>query len=83
MTVGWVSFGSLLVVVAWLGTSLAFTAYLVHVADYGNIFGALATIIVVFEYLYIATVAFLTGAQLDALIHARMEGGDGAKRARE
>jgi membrane protein len=71
---GWVSFGSIVVVVAWLGTSLAFTFYLTHIARYGSIFGALATIIVTFEYLYLASIAFLTGAQVDALVRERVEG---------
>jgi membrane protein len=69
----WVSFGSVVVVVAWLGTSIAFTAYLTQIADYGNVFGALATIIIVFEYLYLAAIAFLTGAQVDALVHESLE----------
>jgi membrane protein len=71
---GWVTFGSMLVVVAWVGTSLVFGFYLTHFADYGNVFGALATIIVAFEYLYLSSIAFLTGAQLDALIADQLEG---------
>jgi membrane protein len=67
----WVSFGSLLVVVAWIGTSIAFAFYVRNIADYGSIFGALATVIITFEYLYLASIAFLTGAQLDALIRKR------------
>ena len=69
----WLSFGSLLVVVAWLGTSAVFTLYLTSVADYGSIFGGLATIIVTFEYLYLASIAFLTGAQIDGLVRERVE----------
>jgi membrane protein len=83
---GWVSFGSLVVVVAWLGTSLAFTFYLTNFARYGSIFGALATIIVTFEYLYLASIAFLTGAQVDALVRERVEGdasGDGVPEREE
>jgi membrane protein len=70
----WVSFGILLVVAAWLGTSLAFAFYLTSIAHYGSIFGALATIIVTLEYLYLSSIAFLTGAQIDALVRARVEG---------
>ena len=69
----WVSFGALLVVVAWIGTSLAFVFYVRNVADYGSIFGALATVIIVFEYLYISSIAFLTGLQVDALVRERLE----------
>jgi membrane protein len=67
----WVSFGSLLVVVAWLGTSVAFAFYVRNIASYGSIFGALATLIIAFEYLYLAAIAFLTGAQLDAIVRER------------
>jgi membrane protein len=76
---GWVTFGSILVVVAWVGTSLVFGFYMTHVADYGNIFGALASVIITLEYLYIASIAFLTGAQLDALVAERMEGDPSGK----
>jgi membrane protein len=71
---GWVTFGSLVVVVSWLGTSLVFAWYLTSVADYGSVYGALATVIVFMQYLYLAALAFLTGAQLDALVRERLEG---------
>jgi membrane protein len=78
---GWLSFGSLLVVVAWLGTSTVFTLYLTNIAEYGSIFGGLATIIVTFEYLYIASIAFLTGAQVDGLVRERVEDSSEGKEA--
>lgn len=62
-----VSAGTLIVVIAWAGTSLVFGLYVTKVADYGSIFGNLATIIVVFEYFYLAACAFLTGAVVDAI----------------
>lgn len=65
---GAVTFGSLIVVVAWLGTSAVFGWYLTSIAAYGSIFGALATIIVSLNYLYIASVAFLVGTVLDAIL---------------
>ena len=71
---GWVSFGSILVVAAWLGTSVAFAFYLTNIAQYGSLFGALATVIVTLEYLYLSTIAFLTGAQVDALVRERVAG---------
>ena len=81
---GWVSFGSLLVVVAWLGTSAVYTLYLTSFARYGSIFGALATVIVTFQYLYLGAVAFLTGAQIDALVRERVEGdASGARTGKE
>jgi membrane protein len=66
----WISFGSTLCVLAWVGTSLVFGFYVTNVADYGSIFGSLATVFVLLTYLYVSAVAFLVGAQLDALVRA-------------
>jgi membrane protein len=62
-----VSGGTGIVVLAWILTSAAFGLYVTQIADYGSIFGNLATVIILFEYLYLAASAFLTGAVLDAL----------------
>ncbi|GAC1316659.1 MAG: hypothetical protein NVSMB25_02780 [Thermoleophilaceae bacterium] len=69
----WVSFGASLTVFAWVTMSLVFTWYLTTLADYGSIFGSLATLIVVMEYLYLSAIVFLTGVQLDALIRRAVE----------
>lgn len=69
-----VTFGSTLVIVAWLVTSAVFGWYLTNVADYGSIFGALATVVVVLTYLYVSTISFLTGVQIDALVQQRLDG---------
>lgn len=66
-----VSVGTAVVVVAWVGTSVVFGLYVTKIADYGSIFGNLATVIIVFEYFYLAACAFLTGALLDAIQRAR------------
>jgi membrane protein len=70
-----VTFGSTLVIVAWLVSSAVFGWYLTNVASYGSIFGALATVVVVLTYLYISSIVFLTGVQLDALVNARLDRG--------
>jgi membrane protein len=66
-----VSIGAALVVVSWLGTSAVFGLYATQIADYGSIFGNLATLFVTFEYVYLAACAFLTGAQVDQILHER------------
>ncbi len=71
----WVGFGSLVVVVAWIGTSLALAWYVSAIASYGSIFGALATVVVSLLYLYAGSIAVLTGAQLDALVRDRVRNG--------
>lgn len=63
----WATFGTTLVVVAWLGMSAGFSLYLREIADYGSIFGNLATLIITLEYLYLTAIVFLGGLALDGL----------------
>jgi membrane protein len=65
---GWVSFGSALCVIAWVGTSIVFGLYVTDVADYGSIFGSLATVFLLMTYLYLSACAFLIGAEVDAIV---------------
>jgi len=70
----WVSFGALLSVGGWVVMSLIFSWYVTSVADYGSIFGSLATVIVAMEYLYLSSIVFLTGIQVDSLARSSVEG---------
>jgi membrane protein len=70
----WVSLGTTIVTLSWVVTSVGFYLYLRDLADYGSVFGSLASVIVVMAYLYISTTAFLFGAQLDAIIRAQATG---------
>ena len=74
----WVTFGSIVVVAAWVTTSLVLGWYLTAVADYGSVFGALATIVIVLSYLFFASAAVLTGAQLDAIVRDQVQNGGAA-----
>jgi membrane protein len=70
----WVTAGTALAVIAWLGTSVALGWYATSVADYGSIYGALATFVILLLYLYVAAAAFLTGVELDDLLRDRATG---------
>jgi membrane protein len=70
----WVSFGTVLVIVAWIVMSIGFGVYVSKVASYGTIFGHLATFFVLLLYLYASAVVFLGGAQLDAAVRGRVAG---------
>jgi membrane protein len=70
----WVSAGTTIVVSAWILTSILFGLYIRFVASYGSIFGNLATIVVLFVYIYISSIVFFAGAQVDAIIRRRVEG---------
>lgn len=65
-SVGWVSVGSGLVVLAWLAASGLFLLYLTTLASYGSLFGNLASFVVLTAWLYLSTLTFLVGIQLDA-----------------
>ncbi len=71
---GWVSFGSVTAVVAWLVGSLLFVLYITEVASYGSLFGSLATIFVLLTYLYSSAVALLVGVEIDTQVRRRVEG---------
>ncbi len=64
----WISFGAAVVVAAWAAMSALFWLYLTQIADYASIFGNLATVFVVVEYLYLVTIVFLGGLVLDSLV---------------
>jgi membrane protein len=72
--VRWVSFGSLLVIGAWILASLAFGFYLRNIASYGSVFGNLATVVVLMGYIYLSVLVFLGGAQVDSMVRAEVHG---------
>src|SRR5215210_1250845 len=67
----WVSFGAALAVGSWVAMSLLFGLYLSEIADYGSVFGNLATVFVLIEYLYLSGLAFVTGLLVDAQTRKR------------
>jgi membrane protein len=69
LRVTWVTLGSSMTIVIWLAASWLFSWYIGNFAyrGYQQAFGVLSLLIVVMTYLYVAAVAFLIGAELDAL----------------
>jgi membrane protein len=70
----WVSLGTTIVTMSWVIVSVGFYVYLTALASYGSAFGSLASVIVVMAYLYVSTITFLFGAQLDAIVRAQATG---------
>src|SRR4051794_2285206 len=70
----WVNAGTAIVVGAWIAASILFGLYIRFAASYGSIFGNLATIVILFFYIYISSIVFFAGAQVDAIIRRRVEG---------
>jgi membrane protein len=67
----WVSFGTALVLVSWVLTSIGFGVYATYVASYTSVFGHLASVYVLLLYLWLSANAFLVGIQLDACVRER------------
>lgn len=70
----WVSVGATIVIACWVIASSLFYFYITDVASYRSVFGGLAVLIVAMAYLYISTMVFLFGAQLDAIVRAQATG---------
>jgi membrane protein len=72
-TLPWVSVGTALVMLAWVGMSILFGLYVTYVASYASVFGHLATFFVLLLYVYASSIAFLVGVQADACIRERVD----------
>lgn len=67
--------GSVLAVVVWIGASLGFAYYAQNFANYNATYGSIGAIIVFLLYLYISCAVLLFGAELNAVIeHYSQEG---------
>jgi len=66
--VRWASVGATLIVVAWIVQSAIYAWFVRDVANYKTASGNLLLLIVVTTYLYISSIVFLVGAQLDEFL---------------
>lgn len=64
----WLSVGSVVATVLWIGGSLAFSYYIQHYANYDATYGSLGTGIGLMIWLWISVIAVLFGAELNAEI---------------
>ena len=71
--VRWASFGSVLVVVGWIGQTLIFGAYVRSVANFRTPVGSLEVFIFLATFFYIAAIILLVAMELDELVRADME----------
>jgi len=72
----WASVGATLIVVAWLVESAVYAWFLKDVADYKTASGNLLLLLVVTTYLYISSIVFLVGAQLDEFMRQDAKGNE-------
>lgn len=70
----WLTPGSVLAMVMWIASSLAFKLYVSRFADFNETHGAIGGIIVILLWFYVSSFAILIGAELNGVIEqARRE----------
>jgi membrane protein len=63
----WISLGSALSVICWVGATIGFGAYITAVS-YASLYGAVAGAVLLLIYLHVSAIAFLLGVVVDALL---------------
>lgn len=61
----WVSIGSSLAMLCWIGGTLGFGVY-ISTISYSSFYGALAGIVLLLIYLHVSAIAFLLGVAVDS-----------------
>ena len=69
----WASFGSLLVVVGWIGETLIFGEYVRTVANFRTPVGSLEVFIFLATFFYVASIVLLVAMELDELVRADLQ----------
>jgi membrane protein len=71
----WVSWGSAIATLLWIGASLLFSFYVSNFGSYNKTYGSMGAIIILLLWFFLTAYAVLIGAELDAAIehHAGAE----------
>ena len=68
----WGSLTAALIIAGWTAASLIFRWSVTSVADYGSVFGNLASVIVLMASLYLSSALLVFGLQVDALVRREL-----------
>jgi membrane protein len=79
--VRWISIGSALATLCWIGGTLGFGLY-ISTVSYTSFYGAFAAIVLLLIYLHVSAIAFLLGVAVDAELRAVSRARKGAGRRR-
>ena len=77
----WVSIGSALATLCWIGGTLGFGAY-ISAVSYSSFYGAFAGIVLLLIYLHVSAIAFLLGVTVDSELRALSTSRQGRGRRR-
>jgi membrane protein len=73
----WISPGAALGVVIWLLASAGFFFYVANFGNYGATYGAFAGAVILLLWLYLTSIAFLLGGELNGAIERSQRAGEG------
>lgn len=62
----WVSWGSIVALILWLGATVLFRIYVANFGTYNETYGSLAAVVILLFWLYITSFVVLLGAQINA-----------------
>jgi membrane protein len=69
--VRWVTAGSLLAVLCWVGATIGFGFY-ISAVSYSSFYGGLGSVILLLIYLHVSAIAFLLGVAVDSSLRAEV-----------
>jgi len=69
----WWTPGALLAVALWLAASAAFAVYVSMFGSYNKAWGSLTAVIVMLTWIWLSSLAFLLGAELNAELEGKRE----------
>jgi membrane protein len=72
----WISAGTALVTVAWIGATLIFELFVSHVANFKTATGSLFVFLVLIGYVYTSSIILLVGIELDELLREDAKRGE-------
>ena len=74
----WITPGSVIAVLAWIGVSLAFGYYVDNFAEYDKTYGSIGAVIVLLTWMYLSGFFLLVGGEINAEIEHSARGGKDA-----
>jgi membrane protein len=76
----WITPGATGALVAWLAMSFGLRVYVGHIANYSATYGSIGGVILLMFWLYLSSVVFLVGAEIDSEIEAATRKAQRARR---
>ncbi len=69
----WVSPGAVMFIVSWIAATVGFSFYVSNFASYNSTYGTLGGVVVLMVWLYLTSFIILAGAELNAILQAKVE----------